>query len=105
LVSPFSFDYSKNMAIRFYCPYCDRLLGIAQRRAGAVVECPSCHGKVGVPTGEASPPPPMPISGDFPAVSRAGIVLTRAQLLVLLLALGLMLGVSFAAGLLIGALT
>jgi hypothetical protein len=97
------------MAIRFYCPYCDRLLGIAQRRAGAVVECPSCHGKVGVPSGEGSrsevETPPVPIFGEPPALPRAGIVLTRAQLLVLLLALGLMLGVSFAAGLIIGALT
>jgi hypothetical protein len=98
------------MAIRFYCPYCDRLLGIAQRRAGAVVECPSCHGKVGVPTEEGArseegPPPLVLVSGELPAPARAGIVLTRGQLLVLLLALGLMLGVSFAAGLLIGALT
>jgi hypothetical protein len=99
------------MAIRFYCPYCDRLLGIAQRRAGAVVECPSCHGKVGVPIEEpsarAAGPVPMVVRPPMPPpdTPRAGIVLTRGQLLALLLAVGLMLGVSFAIGVLIGALT
>jgi hypothetical protein len=98
------------MAIRFYCPYCNRLLGISQRRAGAVVECPSCHGKVGVPIEEpvarAERPVPLVLlpPEHSPDPPHTGIVLTRTQLLALLLAVGLMLCVSFAIGLLIGAL-
>jgi hypothetical protein len=93
------------MAIRFYCPFCDRLLGIAQRRAGAVVECPSCHGKVGVPA-EEGPPPLIPLPPISPvAAPRTGIVLSRGQVLALLLVVGLMLCMSFAVGVLIGALT
>jgi hypothetical protein len=98
------------MAIRFYCPFCDRLLGIAQRRAGAVVECPSCHGKVGVPIEEwpqpRAEPPPLSLPAASPAAGLGmGIVLTRGQVLALLLGVGLVLCVSFAAGLLVGALT
>ncbi len=100
------------MAIRFYCPYCDRLLGISPARAlMPVVECPSCHGKVGVPIEEPivrteRPAPLVLLLPDAPADSlTTGIVLTRAQLLALLLAVGLMLCVSFAIGLLIGALS
>lgn len=38
------------MPIRFRCVYCDRLLGIARRKAGAVVNCPHCSEKLIVPT-------------------------------------------------------
>jgi hypothetical protein len=94
------------MAIRFYCPFCNRLLGISQRQAGAVVECPSCHGKVGMPIEggtrrEEGPQPPVP--PIFPR--HAGIVLSWGQLMALVLAVGLMVCVSFAVGLLVGALT
>jgi DNA-directed RNA polymerase subunit RPC12/RpoP len=41
------------MPIRFRCVYCDKLLGIARRKAGAVVNCPHCSEKLIVPT----PPP------------------------------------------------
>jgi len=96
------------MAIRFYCPFCDQLLGIAQRRAGAVVECPCCHGKVGVPAEEAAELPAAPLE-LVPLASTSvppdGIVLSRSQLVALLLALGLMLLVSFAVGLVVGALS
>jgi phage FluMu protein Com len=40
------------MPIRFRCVYCDKLLGIARRKAGAVVSCPHCAEKLIVPTPE-----------------------------------------------------
>jgi hypothetical protein len=97
------------MPIRFYCPFCDQLLGISRRKVGAVVECPSCHGQVGVPTEEATAAPPSTAPGLFVpvpvtlAANRFEIVLTRPQIVAMLVALGLMLCLSFAAGLLVGA--
>jgi phage FluMu protein Com len=41
------------MPIRFRCVYCDKLLGIARRKAGAVVNCPHCGEKLIVPTPES----------------------------------------------------
>jgi phage FluMu protein Com len=38
------------MPIRFRCAYCNQLLGIARRKAGSVVKCPTCSGQVVVPT-------------------------------------------------------
>lgn len=40
------------MPIRFRCVYCDKLLGIARRKAGSVVNCPQCSEKLIVPTPE-----------------------------------------------------
>ena len=40
------------MPIRFRCVYCDKLLGIARRKAGAVVNCPQCQQPLIVPTPE-----------------------------------------------------
>jgi hypothetical protein len=37
------------MPIRFRCPYCNQLLGIARRKAGTRVGCPTCHAQVTVP--------------------------------------------------------
>jgi hypothetical protein len=37
------------MPIRFRCAYCNQLMGIARRKAGTVVRCPSCSGQVVVP--------------------------------------------------------
>lgn len=37
------------MPIRFRCAYCNQLLGIARRKAGTVVRCPTCAGEVVVP--------------------------------------------------------
>jgi hypothetical protein len=37
------------MPIRFRCAYCSQLMGIARRKAGTVVSCPTCHGQVVVP--------------------------------------------------------
>ncbi len=41
------------MPIRFRCQYCNQLLGIARRKAGQKVECPTCHAQLQVPTNEA----------------------------------------------------
>jgi phage FluMu protein Com len=38
------------MPIRFRCAYCNQLLGIARRKAGQVVRCPTCAGQVVVPS-------------------------------------------------------
>ena len=43
------------MPIRFRCVYCDKLLGIARRKAGAVVNCPQCQQPRIVPTPEPEP--------------------------------------------------
>ena len=40
------------MPIRFRCVYCNKLLGIARRKGGAVVNCPQCHQPLIVPTPE-----------------------------------------------------
>src|SRR5260370_28312287 len=37
------------MPIRFRCAYCQQLMGIARRKAGAIVRCPRCAGEVIVP--------------------------------------------------------
>lgn len=52
------------MPIRFRCAYCNQLLGIAHRKAGTVVRCPTCAGQVIVPSvdNDAAESP-----GDAPA--------------------------------------
>jgi DNA-directed RNA polymerase subunit RPC12/RpoP len=37
------------MPIKFRCKFCHQRMGIAHRKAGTEVECPSCKGKVMVP--------------------------------------------------------
>lgn len=82
------------MAIRFYCPFCDRLLGISDRRAGAVVACPQCGGKIGVPTANTLPAPP---TGPL------GMVLTFRQVWTGLVVCVAAVLSAFTVGLLIGA--
>src|SRR5258708_5205566 len=41
---------TKKMPIRFRCSYCNQLLGIARRKIGSVVRCPTCAGQVVVPS-------------------------------------------------------
>ncbi|HMP03642.1 MAG TPA: hypothetical protein PKD86_02515 [Gemmatales bacterium] len=53
------------MPIKFRCGACDQLLGIARRKAGAVVDCPTCGAKTVVPrpregASPAVPPPKGP---------------------------------------------
>jgi DNA-directed RNA polymerase subunit RPC12/RpoP len=54
------------MPIQFRCGACQQLLGIAKRKAGSVVDCPTCRTKTIVPatapdTSEPPPPPVPPI--------------------------------------------
>jgi hypothetical protein len=42
------------MPIRFRCAYCNQLLGIARRKSGTVVRCPTCAGQVVVPTADSA---------------------------------------------------
>jgi hypothetical protein len=43
------------MPVRFRCAYCNQLLGIARRKAGSIVRCPTCAGQVIVPSVESVP--------------------------------------------------
>ena len=62
------------MPIRFHCPPCGQLLGIARRKAGTQVQCPSCRAWVLVPnTSEAeflrkNQPLPQHSPGNPPSV-------------------------------------
>ncbi len=55
------------MPIRFRCAYCNQLLGIARRKAGTVVRCPTCAGQVIVPAAPADEPDSSP-GQDSPLV-------------------------------------
>jgi hypothetical protein len=46
------------MPIRFRCPHCNRLLGIATRKAGTDIPCPQCAGLVTVPNPNGDGPVP-----------------------------------------------
>jgi hypothetical protein len=49
------------MPIRFRCQYCHQLLGIARRKAGSTVHCPTCNASLLVPgEDEASSEPEIP---------------------------------------------
>jgi phage FluMu protein Com len=58
------------MPIRFRCHHCNQLLGIAHRKAGMMVQCPTCHAQILVPhpgtEGKAEVLPAKPIP-DAPA--------------------------------------
>jgi phage FluMu protein Com len=59
----------KEMPIRFRCASCDKMLSIARRKSGSVVNCPTCQAELIVPTetlatvridGNGPPMPPAP---------------------------------------------
>ncbi len=66
-------EVPRNMPIRFRCQYCSQLLGIARRKAGSQVACPTCRRSLTVPQEEAaavpgpSEPPPVPPPPPAPA--------------------------------------
>jgi hypothetical protein len=91
------------MPIRFYCPFCHQVLRTSSQTVGAVIECPSCRGKVGVPRPDS--PPPLPGSPGRLDSGGTGIVLTPAQLEGLVVVFLLLAGLAFAAGVLVGALS
>src|SRR5205809_498022 len=53
------------MPIRFRCAYCNQLMGIARRKSGTVVRCPTCSGQVVVPNPDPNDPDePEPIKEE-----------------------------------------
>lgn len=48
------------MPIRFRCPHCAQLMGIARRKAGTNVPCPRCAKGVVVPADDEYDAPPAP---------------------------------------------
>src|SRR5260370_8430376 len=55
------------MPIKFRCKYCNQLMGIARRKAGTDVNCPTCNGLLRVPLqDEPSAPAPAVGSGVVP---------------------------------------
>lgn len=56
------------MPIRFRCHHCNQLMGIARRKAGSTVRCPTCHADLVVPEVEEESPPPPPPAGAPPLV-------------------------------------
>jgi hypothetical protein len=58
------------MPIKFRCAYCNQLMGIARRKAGTVVNCPTCHGQVMVPQPAPESATPPPATNPAPAVKQ-----------------------------------
>ncbi len=54
------------MPIRFRCAYCNQLLGIAKRKSGTVVRCPTCAGQVVVPNLDQEPAEEDPVPAPAP---------------------------------------
>ena len=48
------------MPIRFRCQHCHQLMGIARRKAGSEVQCPTCRHSVVVPPEDEVPDAPQP---------------------------------------------
>lgn len=72
------------MPIRFRCVYCDTLLGIARRKSGTVVKCPSCAGQLIVPSPEADdddagPDAPTASNEDVGAARRTAAQMERTE--------------------------
>jgi hypothetical protein len=49
------------MPIKFKCPSCDQMLGIARRKAGSVISCPRCSYPATVPAEEGEPARPAAV--------------------------------------------
>jgi hypothetical protein len=62
------------MPIRFRCSYCNQLMGIARRKAGSTVRCPTCHADLVVPAAEDEPvsPPAGSPPAESPGTAAAG---------------------------------
>ncbi len=57
------------MPIKFRCKYCNQLMGIARRKAGTDVNCPTCNGVLRVPFHDEPSAPAPPVSAPAPAVA------------------------------------
>lgn len=58
------------MPIRFRCQHCKQLLGIARRKAGTLVECPRCAGRILVPPEPNGHVPEPGEDADLPLFER-----------------------------------
>jgi hypothetical protein len=54
------------MPIRFRCAFCSQLLGIARRKSGSVINCPTCGGPLVVPREADNQPAALEPPGDEP---------------------------------------
>ena len=52
------------MPIRFRCPHCSRLLGIARRKAGTQIQCPQCQHALTVPVADTDEQGQLPGETD-----------------------------------------
>jgi hypothetical protein len=60
------------MPIRFRCQHCHQLMGIARRKAGTEVQCPTCRHGTLVPREEADVAEPRALAGGA-ATAGAGV--------------------------------
>ncbi len=75
------------MPIRFRCSYCNQLLGIARRKSGTSVRCPTCAGQVSVPDqdeaamvpGREDPNPFVFDRNDFDGLLQGEVAVPIAQ--------------------------
>jgi hypothetical protein len=66
------------MPIRFRCESCKQLLGIARRKAGTLVNCPTCRRALLVPMEDQEPAPaPAPQPAAAPGPSPQGALFER----------------------------
>src|SRR5439155_715796 len=79
--------HENTMPIRFRCQRCQQLMGIARRKAGTEVQCPTCREMVHVPNEDQMPAPaareaqaavaqsgkdaPAPKAGPLPVFERS----------------------------------
>ena len=66
------------MPIKFRCKYCNQLMGIARRKAGMEVHCPTCNGQLRVPfqdevVGPAAAAAPVFERSDFEQYLQADV--------------------------------
>jgi phage FluMu protein Com len=67
------------MPIKFRCKYCNQLMGIARRKAGTDVNCPTCNGLLRVPF-QDEPLAPAPAAGaPAPAIAPPQPVFERSD--------------------------
>jgi hypothetical protein len=59
------------MPIKFRCKYCNQLMGIARRKAGTDVHCPTCNGQLRVPFQDEPSSPAAVASPAAPVFERS----------------------------------
>jgi hypothetical protein len=74
------------MPVRFRCRHCNQLLGIARRKIGIEVSCPTCHNAVVVPPNDspdvdqpAPKPNPMFEGSDLDALLQPAVAAAPVQ--------------------------